>query len=296
MLAFVFAILWGISVALASPTAVSDGLNNSPVCGTLVNKETYAIAKKVLAENNVTHVPRAENVARGPTTINVYFHVIYVDQTIAGGYISDSDIATQMNVLNTFFNPVTLSFKIVKVDRTQNGNWFTFGGNPKSLFMGQMKQALRLGDVRDLNIYSVGFAEESGSFMSHGTFPWDYQSNPSNDGVTFTYSTLPGGGSPILTKARLARQVAVHAVGHWVGLLHTFEGGCNGGDMVDDTPAEASAASGCPIGRDTCPQPGLDPIDNFMDYTFDSCRTRFTNGQYSRLAQAVYQYRGINLY
>ncbi|KAI0288231.1 hypothetical protein B0F90DRAFT_1827665 [Multifurca ochricompacta] len=81
------------------PTAVSDGLNNSPVCGTLVNKETYAIAKKVLAENNVTHVPRAENVARGSTTINVYFHVICVDQTIAGGYISDSDITTQINVL-----------------------------------------------------------------------------------------------------------------------------------------------------------------------------------------------------
>lgn len=42
--------------------------------------------------------------------------------------------------------------------------------------------------------------------------------------------------------------------------------GCSkGGDQVDDTPYQGAPTEGCPKDKDTCPQPGMDMISNFLD-------------------------------
>jgi hypothetical protein len=251
-----------------------------------------------------SHPKQAARAAEGATvTIPVAFHVIRKDLSVAGGNVPARWIEDQIQVLNDAYSGGTggvdtgFRFRLASVDRTTKASWFTMfytqGGLPR-YFRGsskeiQMKKALHTGDARTLNVYSsklgkflLGWAWFPSDFVGDQALPRFY------DGVVIEYRSMPGADFGPYDLG----DTLTHEVGHWLGLYHTFQGGCvDPGDLIADTPYEASPAFGCPTGRDTCEQPGLDPITNFMDYSDDECMFEFTGEQGERARQIWAAYR-----
>jgi len=227
----------------------------------------------------------------GSVSVDVWFHVIR--NSSGAGAVSSSQLNQQIQVLNDSYGGGTgagiatpFIFHLAGTTETVSDAWYTaaYGSTNER----NMKTALREGDATTLNIY---LTSPGGGLLGWSTFPWSFASDPMMDGVVVLNESLPGGSAVPYNEG----DTATHEVGHWLGLYHTFQGGCSGsGDLVDDTPAERSPAYGCPVGRDSCKkgnQPGADPIFNFMDYTDDSCMDEFTGNQAVRMDEISLLYR-----
>jgi hypothetical protein len=215
--------------------------------------------------------------AAGGILVPVAFHVIHNGSE---GNIPDSMINAQVDVLNAAFRGTGFAFTLASTDRTDNRHWFTgcYGNQ-------NFKRDLAVDLPHTLNFYTC---KPKGNILGYAYLPASYPEDNWHHGVVVLYSSLPGGSAAPYNLG----DTGTHEVGHYLGLDHTFQGGCKApGDSVDDTPFEASAAFGCPTGRDTCAQPGLDPIENFMDYTDDACMDTFSNGQAARMATIVAAYK-----
>ncbi|THU99595.1 zincin [Dendrothele bispora CBS 962.96] len=246
--------------------------------------EAHFEANRVVASSSFSASPAA-------TTLSVFFHVIMENDSLEGGNVPDSQLEDQIAVMNDAYADAGITWVLADTQRITNADWFNNVG-PDGSEQTEMKGQLRTGGAADLNVYTVGFTSgSSAGLLGYSTFPSDYEGNPENDGVVILFSSVPGGAAAPFNLG----QTLTHESGHWVGLYHTFEGGCSGsGDMVDDTPAESDPAFGCPTGRDTCSSAGVDPIHNFMDYTDDACMNEFTAGQVARLQDQMATYRGVS--
>jgi hypothetical protein len=168
----------------------------------------------------------------GSVDIPVYVHVIQSDT--GAGDVSDSRVAQQIDVLNQAFagqqpkatnqtssaqatSATPFRFVLMSIDRTQNSTWYTVGQG--STAERQMKTALRKGGANALNLYTANIG---GGLLGWATFPWSYSGAPSQDGVVCLNASLPGGSAAGFNLG----DTTVHEVGHWLGLYHTFQGGC----------------------------------------------------------------------
>jgi hypothetical protein len=224
--------------------------------------------------------------------VPVWFHVVH-DNGI--GNVSDADIDRQIRIMNLGYSGFYggydqgFRFQLAGVTRTNNAAWFYAG--PTTPGEREMKKALRRGDMGTLNYYST----TAGPYLGWAYYPGLNDSQAYLDGLVVDWESMYKTSNTYAGRYDLGF-TAVHEVGHWFALAHTFSGGCNSfGDYVDDTPAMKIPTSGCPADgtKDTCTRdPGFDPIHNFMDYSYDQCYTELTKGQAERSRDYWLAFRG----
>jgi len=157
----------------------------------------------------------------------------------------------------------------------------------------ELKNLIRWDPTRYVNVWvvkSILSAAQGTPYAGYATLPFSHGSN--FDGIVIGAEYT---GSSFLEQ----NTVLAHEMGHFLGLYHTFEGGCPNddclqhGDRVCDTPPDQATFSSCTINSchtDTdAPSPNPlstdvdDMTENFMDYSPWSCVYRFTPGQSDRM-------------
>lgn len=103
------------------------------------------------------------------------------------------------------------------------------------------------------------------------------------------------GNEEYISKGR----TAVHEVGHYLGLRHIWgdDTNCAGNDGIDDTPSASDQSNtDCDTSKNTCVDNinGVDlhdMIENYMDYSSETCQNSFTKGQVDLMRSVIQNQR-----
>ncbi len=269
-------------------------------CGTQVTRA----AEKLAGPGDCTASSTNPTAAYDPGNtypLQVVVHILLNDSGSQGD-ISDAMVQSQIDILNEDFralagtpgapgNDIAFQFALATTDpsgnptngitRSYNTNWFNDNGTYYNSL------------AWDPNSYINVYTNTAGGYL--GYVPWIPQQGSvgSNaDRVVIHYQSF-GRNSPGAPYDQ--GRTLTHELGHYFGLLHTFDGGCGTvsgcyttGDLICDTNREQTATFGCSDGN-TCSSP--DPIHNYMDYTDDTCMNNFTVEQNRRMRCSIENYR-----
>lgn len=236
--------------------------------------------------------------------IPVVVHII--EHSNGDGQISDALVHSQIDVLNEDFRALAgtpgaggydsaIQFVLASTDpggspttgitRTVNDNWFNDNGS--------YYNTLAWDTADYMNIYTNNAGGNLGYVPS---LPQSGIAGSNQDRIVILWSAFGrnSSGGPPYDQGR----TATHEVGHYLGLEHTFSGGCaaasspacySTGDLICDTNSEDSPTYSCPSSPSSCGSP--DPVENYMDYSDDTCMELFSAEQSLRMRCSLLNYR-----
>ncbi len=291
-----------------SSIMLAGGAHAQRVCGTVSSKVLAPL--KSLPQADCTFSFTDPKAQYDPAVVKYRIPVVvHIIQSTGGqGVISDALVQSQIDVLNEDFLALTgtpgqpgtniqIEFYLATEDpggspttgitRTTNDTWF----NDNGAYWNTL--------AWDTNVYMNVYTNAAPGLLGYVTdLPQAGLAGDNDDRVVIAWDAFgrnaPGG--PPYDQGR----TLTHEVGHYLGLEHVFVGGCAGdaspgcyttGDLVCDTAAQVNASFGCPGGQDSCGGGGVDNIDNYMDYSDDTCMNKFTPEQARRMRCSLENWR-----
>lgn len=282
-----------------------------PEIGTLDEFEVF-LQRKIRERNELKKLGR---VLDEVVTIPVVVHVVHNGENVGSGTnISRAQVEAQIETLNEDFRKmantpgfnthsrgadVEIEFALAVInpqgqEMPEPGINRINGG--RSSWTRDQIENLKTYTIWDptlyYNIWVLDIAS-SGSTQLLGYAQFPIQSGlpglseggaATTDGVVVhvrAFGNTRKGNFPNLFPNNNQGRTLTHETGHWLGLRHIWGDANCGNDFCDDTPPQASASNGCPVGRHSCGS--INMVENYMDYSQDACMNIFTLDQKSRM-------------
>ncbi|WP_394993947.1 M43 family zinc metalloprotease [Emticicia sp.] len=251
--------------------------------------------------------------------IPVVVHVIHnqVSNAFLGTNISDEQVFSQIKVINEDYRRKigTMGFNSNAIGADTEIEFFLANidpdGKPSSGITRSFSSKTSFNIINDndrlimsnlsywdSNKYlNIWVAPLSSGYIGYGEFPYaetveglETEATENLDGVYIDYTTF-GKKTGTNTKGLYSfGRTTTHEIGHWLGLYHPWGDERCGTDYVADTPQSTGANSSafCKDVFSTCAGTRTrNLIEDYMDYSPDSCMNIFTQGQKDRMRAAL---------